>query len=64
MNEERIRALMAEHDALWKEAKPLYDRIEVVSEKLFNIQKMIRDEDPDCVVSDPIHLLFAGTYES
>ena len=48
MNEERIRALMAEHDQLWLESKPLYDRIEAVSERLFNIQKMIRDEDPDC----------------
>ena len=64
MNEARIRAMMAEHDQLWLEAKPLYDKIEEISVKLFDLQKMIREEDPDCVVSDPIHLLFAGTYET
>ena len=61
MTKEELNDLKREHNKLRAEGYELWERIEVVFERVTELRKQIEAADPDDY--DPIRLIFAGDFD-
>lgn len=61
MTKEELNDLKREHNKLRAEGCELWERIEVVFERVIELRKQVEAADPDDY--DPIRLIFAGDFE-